>query len=73
MPTKKSRGEALTLEEQGADQALHARQRRIEHVHSRVKPCRLVTDQIRLAQERVRPLVLERCCALHTCRVHLSP
>ena len=39
MPTKKPRGEELTLEQQLANQALHQRRLRIEHVNSSVKRC----------------------------------
>ena len=42
MPTKKPRGQKLTLEETRANQALHHRRRRIEHVNSSVKRCRMV-------------------------------
>src|SRR6266446_9731773 len=48
MPTKKPRGQELTLEQQLANQALHHRRLRIEHVNSRVKRCRVVKDRIRL-------------------------
>ncbi len=41
MPTKKPRGEELTLEQHRANQALHCRRLRIEHVNSRVKRCRI--------------------------------
>ena len=37
MPTKKPRGQALTLEEQRTNQTLHHRRLRIEHVNSSVK------------------------------------
>jgi hypothetical protein len=73
MPMKKPRGEALTGEQQRANQALHHRRLRIEHVNSRVKRCRSVKDRIRLWKEGVRDLVMERCCALHNFRVRLSP
>jgi hypothetical protein len=73
MPTKKSRSQELTLEEQHANQALHHRRQRIEHVNSRVKRCRIVKDRIRLWQEGVRDLVMEICCALHNFRVRLTP
>jgi hypothetical protein len=46
MPTKKPRGEELTWEEQRANQALHQRRLRIEHVNSSVKRCRIVKDRI---------------------------
>src|SRR3989441_3717364 len=42
MPTKKPRGEELTREQQIAQQALHHRRRRIEHVNSSVKRCRKI-------------------------------
>jgi len=73
IPTKKPRGEELTLEQQLANQALHHRRLRIEHVNSSVKRCRMVKDRIRLWKDGVRDLVMERCCALHNFRVRLSP
>ena len=73
MPTKKPRGQELTLEQQLANQALHYRRLRIEHVNSSVKRCRIVKDRIRLWKEGVRDLVMELCCALHNFRVRLHP
>ena len=73
MPMKKPRGEELTVEQHRANQALHQRQLRIEHVNSSVKRCRIVKDQIRLWKEGVRDLVMELCCALHNFRVRLTP
>ena len=48
MPMKKPRGGELTLEQDLANQALHQRRLRIEHVNSSVKRCRIVKDRIRL-------------------------
>jgi hypothetical protein len=73
MPTKKSRGAALTREQQWLNQALHQRRLRIEHVNSSVKRCRIVKDRIRLWKAGVRDLVMELCCALHNFRVRLTP
>jgi hypothetical protein len=73
MPTKTSRGEELPLEQHLANQALHQRRLRIEHVNSSVKRCRIVKDRIRLWKQGVRDLVMELCCALHNFRVRLSP
>ncbi len=73
MPTKKPRGQELTREQQLANQALHCRRLRIEHVNSSVKRCRIVKDRIRLWKEGVRDLVMELCCALHNFRVRLTP
>ena len=73
MPTKKPRGEELTLEQQGANQALNQRRLRIEPVNRSVKRCRIVKDRIRLRKQGVRDLVMERCCALHNFRVRLTP
>jgi hypothetical protein len=73
MPTKKPRGEALTPEQQRANQALNQRRLRIEHVNRSVKRCRIVKDRIRLWKEGVRDLVMELCCALHNFRVRWSP
>ena len=73
MPTKKPRGQELTREQQRANQALHQRRLRIEHVNSSVKRCRIVKDRIRLWKEGVRDLVMELCCALHNFRVRLTP
>jgi hypothetical protein len=73
MPTKKPRGQELTQEQQRANQALHERRLRIEHVNSSVKRCRIVKDRIRLWKQGVRDLVMELCCALHNFRVRLTP
>jgi DDE superfamily endonuclease len=73
MPTKKPRGEELPLGQQRANQALHQRRLRIEHVNSSVKRCRIVKDRIRLWKQGVRDLVMELCCALHNFRVRLTP
>ena len=73
MPTKKPRGEELPWAQQRANQALHHRRLRIEHVHRSVKRCRVVKDRIRLWKNGVRDLVMERCCALHHFRVRLTP
>ena len=73
MPTKKPRGEELTLEQHLTYQALHQRRLRIEPVTSSVKRCRMVKDRIRLWKEGVRDLVMELCCALHHFRVRLHP
>ena len=73
MPTKKPRGQELTREHQRANQALHQRRLRIEHVNSSVKRWRIVKDRIRLWKAGVRDLVMARCCALHNFRVRLNP
>jgi DDE superfamily endonuclease len=73
MPTKKPRGQELTLAQQRANQALNQRRLRIEHVNSSVKRCRIVKDRSRLWKQGVRDLVMELCCALHNFRVRLSP
>jgi DDE superfamily endonuclease len=73
MPTKKPRGQDLSLEEQLANQALHQRWLRIEQVNSSVKRCRIVKDRIRLWKDGVRDLVMEICCALHNFRARLTP
>ena len=73
MPTKKPRGEELTLEQHLANQALHHRRLRIEHVNSSVKRCRIVKDRIRLWKQGIRDVVMALCCALHNFRVRLTP
>ena len=73
MPTKTRRGQALTLEQQLANQALHHRRLRIEHVHSSVKRCRVVQDRIRRWKNGVRARGMALCCALHHFRVRLTP
>jgi hypothetical protein len=73
MPTRKPRGQDLSVEDQLANQALHQRRLRIEHVNSSVKRCRIVKDRLRLWKEGVRDRVMEICCALHNFRVRLSP
>jgi hypothetical protein len=73
MPTKKPRGQELTLEQQWANQALNQRRLRIEHVNSSVKRCRIVKDRIPLWKAGIRDVVMELCCALHNFRVRLTP
>ena len=73
MPTKKPRGQELTREQQRANQALHYRRLRIEHVNSSVKRCRIVKDRMCLWKQGIRDLVMARCCALHNFRVRLTP
>jgi hypothetical protein len=73
MPIKTPRGQELLLEQQLANQALHDRRLRIEHVNSSVKRCRIVKDRIGLWKEGVRDVVMEICCALHNFRVRLMP
>jgi hypothetical protein len=73
MPTKKPRGQELTVEQQLDNEVLHKRRLRIEHVNSSVKRCRIVKDRLRLWKTGIRDLVMEICCALHNFRVRLSP
>jgi DDE superfamily endonuclease len=72
-PTKTPQGRELTVEQQIANQGLHHRRRRIEHVNSSVKRCRIVKDRLRLWKHGIRDLVMELCCALHNFRVRLTP
>jgi hypothetical protein len=72
MPTKKPRGQELTGEQQVANQVLHQRRLRIEHVNSSVKRCRIVKDRLRLWKAGIRDLVMEISCALHNCWVRLT-
>ena len=73
MPTRKPPGAELSPAQQRANQALHSRRLRIEHVNSSVKRCRVVKDRIRLWKQGVRDVVMEICCALHNFRVRLTP
>ena len=73
MPTKQPRSQELTREQHAANQTLHHRRRRIEHVHIRVKRGRPVADRMRLRKEGIRDRVMGLCCALHTFRVRLIP
>jgi hypothetical protein len=73
MPTKTPRGQERRLEEHVANQALPHRRRRIEHVHSSVKRCRIVKDRSQLWKAGIRDLVMELCCALHNFRVRFTP
>ena len=66
-------GGELTREQDLANQTLHQRRLRIEHVNSSVKRCRIVKDRIRLWKEGIRDVVMEICCALHNFRVRLHP
>jgi hypothetical protein len=73
MPRKKPHDQELTQEQTRANEALHHRRLRIEHVHSSVKHCRIVKDRSRLWKAGIRDLVMELCCALHNFRVRLTP
>jgi len=73
MPTRKPPGAELSPAQQRANQALHSRRLRIEHVNSSVKRCRVVKDRIRLWKQGVRDGVMEICCALHNFRLRLTP
>jgi hypothetical protein len=73
MPTKKPRGQELTVEQHLANEVLHKRRLRIEHVNSSVKRCRIVKDRLRLWKTGIRDRVMELCCALHNFRVRLTP
>ena len=73
MPTRKPRGQELSVQEQLSNEALHQRRLRIEHVNSSVKRCRIVKDRLRLWKDGVRDRVMEICCGLHNFRVRLSP
>ena len=64
-------GQEFTREHR-ANQALHHRRLRIEHVNSWVKRCRIVKDRIHLWKEGIHDLVMELCCALHNFRVRLT-
>jgi hypothetical protein len=72
MLTKQPRSQELTLEQKPANQALHRRRLRIEHIHSSVKRCRIAKDRSRLWKESVRDLVMEVCWAPHNFRVRLT-
>jgi hypothetical protein len=61
------------VEQQLANEALHHRRLRIEHVNSSVKRCRIVKDRLRLWKTGIRDRVMELCCALHNFRVRLTP
>jgi len=73
MPTKQPSGQELPREQKRANQALHDRRLRIEHVNRSVKRCRIVKDRILLWKAGVRDLVMELCCALHNFRLRLTP
>jgi hypothetical protein len=73
MPTRKPRGRALTRAQKAANRRIARRRVRIEHVHSRVKRCRMVHDTCRLRKAGVRDLVMEVCCGVHNFRIRLMP
>ena len=64
-------GQTLTWEQNVANQGLHQR-RRIDHIHSGVKHCRIIKDRSCLWKEGVRALLMERCCALQNSGCVLS-
>jgi hypothetical protein len=52
MPTKKPRGQELTLEQRVANRALYHRRLRIEHVNSSIKRCRIVKGPASFVETR---------------------
>jgi len=54
-------------------QVLHHRRLRIEPATSRVNRGRSVKARIRLWQAGIRDVMIDSCCALHHCRVRLTP
>jgi len=56
-----------------ANQELHPRRLRIDHVRSHVKRCRSVKDRSRLWKVGGRARGRALCCALHNFRVCLTP
>jgi DDE superfamily endonuclease len=73
MPTRKPRGRKLTRVQKAANRRIARRRVRIEHVNSSVKRCRIIHDICRLRKAGVRDTIMEICCALHNCRVRLTP
>ena len=73
MPPKQRRGQERTREQQRANQALHHRRLRIEHVNRSVQRCRIVKDRLRVWKQGIRALVIAFCCARHNVRVRLTP
>jgi hypothetical protein len=73
MPTKTPRGRALTRTQNAAKRRSARRRVRIEHVHSRVKRCRMVPETTRLRKAGVRGLLMAVCWALHNFRVRCTP
>jgi hypothetical protein len=73
MPTRQPRGRPLTRAQNTANRRIARRRVRLEHVNSRVKPCRIVHDTCRLRKAGIRDLLMEVCCALHHLRVRLTP
>lgn len=71
MPTQKPRGRTRTRAQKAANRRIARRRVRIEHVHSRVKRCRIVHETLRLCKTGIRDLVMEVCGALHNFRVRL--
>ena len=65
MPMRKPQGQELPLEQKLANQALHHRRLRIEHVNSSVKRCRIVKDRIRLWKAGIRDLVMALCWVVY--------
>lgn len=73
MPTKRPRGQELTVAQKQTNHVRYHRWRRIEHVHRRVKRCRIITDQICLWKESIRDAVMKICGAMHNFHVRLTP
>jgi hypothetical protein len=70
-PTKKPRGPELTRAQNVRNRKLARRRVRIEHVHSRVKRCRMLKETLRVWKTGLRDMVMAIGCARHNFRVRL--
>jgi hypothetical protein len=72
-PTKKPRGQELTRAQNARSRKLARRRVCIEHIHSRVKRCRVLKETIRWWKTGLHDMVMAIGCALYNVRVRLTP
>ena len=73
MPTKKPRGQELSLEQKAINTKISRSRVRIEHVNSSIKRCRIIQDTCRLYYAETRDMVMEIACGLHNFRLSIKP
>lgn len=72
-PTKKPRGGELTVAHKEENRRIASANMRMEHTIGSVKRCRIVKENMRYWQDRIRAMVLASAAGLHNWRLQFRP
>jgi hypothetical protein len=72
-PTRKPKGGRLSASQTQENRDIASEKMRIEHTMSSVKRCRIVKDVCRSWHDKVRDMVMQLACGLHTFRLRYRP